>query len=98
MDSSRSGATCYVCGSPSTSDDHLPPKSCFLKPRPTNLLKVPSCSVHNGKRSMDDEYFRLVVTSVCGDDPRAFSHFDGPVMRGLLKRPKGLLSRFRKGG
>jgi hypothetical protein len=38
--------------------DHIPPKNIFSKPRPGNLITVPSCIECNREASKDDEYFR----------------------------------------
>lgn len=43
--------------------DHVPPKLLFPKPRPGNLATVPCCNICNGRFEMDDEYFRLTLTS-----------------------------------
>lgn len=54
---------CVFCGAPDpTTWDHVPPKNLFRKPRPANLVTVPSCSDCNGGASKDDEYFRLMMT------------------------------------
>lgn len=47
-----------MCGKPATTDDHLPPKCVFPKPRPSNLITVRACEDCNGRSSLDDEYFR----------------------------------------
>lgn len=57
---------CAYCGriTPIT-DDHVPPQNLFAKPRPSNLIKVPSCKEchsENKQVSQDDEYFRLMLT------------------------------------
>jgi hypothetical protein len=54
---------CAYCGNVGeiTVDD-IPPKNLFAKPRPHNLVKVPSCVRCNGGASKDDEYFRLWMT------------------------------------
>ncbi len=88
--------TCYVCSAPATTRDHIPPRGCFLNPRPTNTITVPSCAAHNNARAMDDEYFRLVLAVTCADDPRAEQLFDGAVTRGLQNSP-GLLRSFAMG-
>ena len=56
--------TCYACESPKTSMEHAPPR-CFF-PEATDekgnclfrkdLIKVPSCNVHNTEKSGDDTY------------------------------------------
>ena len=40
-------------------NDHVPPKNIFPKPRPNNLIKVHACKSCNSLASKDDEYFRL---------------------------------------
>jgi len=51
---------CTYCGTNTwLTDDHVPPKNIFPKPRPTNLVTVLSCEVCNQAASKDDEYFRL---------------------------------------
>jgi hypothetical protein len=41
----------------STTDDHVPPKSFFPKPRPSNLITVPSCLDCNKGAGKDEEFF-----------------------------------------
>jgi len=54
---------CVYCGEiRELTDDHIPPKNLFAKPRPNNLIAVPSCELCNGGASDDDEYFRLMLT------------------------------------
>ncbi len=54
---------CVYCGSAEAlTDDHIPPKTLFPKPRPSNLITVPSCRSCNEGASRDDEYFRLVIS------------------------------------
>ncbi len=56
--------TCIYCGVVGfLTDDHVPPKNLFPKPR-LGLLTVPSCERCNGSSKLDDEYFRLAITSV----------------------------------
>ena len=57
---------CVYCGKirPIT-EDHVPPRNLFAKPRPSNLIKVPSCyecHSENKQASKDDEYLRLTLT------------------------------------
>ena len=41
--------------------DHIPSRSLFSKPRPNDLITVPSCYLCNKGASKHDEYFNLVV-------------------------------------
>jgi hypothetical protein len=54
---------CIYCGQQKElTVDHIPPKCLFPKPRPNNLITVPSCSSCNSGESKDDEYFRMMLT------------------------------------
>ena len=56
--------TCVCCGRDGElTDDHIPPKNLFPKPRPNNLIRVPCCYSCNNTASKDDEYLRLNITS-----------------------------------
>lgn len=74
---------CINCGtSEATTRDHVPPKILFPKPRPNNLLTVPSCKTCNNQDSKNDEYFghcmafgskdSTYTTSVLESSVRAF--------------------------
>lgn len=54
---------CVYCGveGPLT-NDHIPPKCLFAKPRPNNLITVKSCSKCNLSMSNDDEYFKTMLS------------------------------------
>jgi hypothetical protein len=41
--------------------EHIPPKSFFVKEHRENLIKVPSCDLHNQDKSTDDEYIRAIL-------------------------------------
>lgn len=49
--------SCVYCGDKGDSRDHVPPKSFFARPRPSDLITVPSCKQCNGGASQDEEYF-----------------------------------------
>lgn len=53
---------CAYCGAPAETKDHIPPKCLFAKPKPSNLITVPSCQRCNLSDSGDDEYFRLMLS------------------------------------
>ncbi len=55
-------ARCVYCGVvAAATEDHIPPKNLFPKPRPSDLVKVDSCRICNTGASKDDEYFRLML-------------------------------------
>lgn len=55
------GVCVYCGGTGRIKPDHIPPKSLFLPPRPSNLITVPSCEDCNGGASRDDEYLKNVL-------------------------------------
>lgn len=53
---------CVYCGKETNlTKDHIPPKQFFSKPRPNNLITIPSCFDCNSGASKDDEYFRMML-------------------------------------
>lgn len=55
--------SCIYCGSgEDLTRDHIPPKTLFPKPRPSNLITVPCCKNCNGSFSLDDEYFQIMLS------------------------------------
>jgi hypothetical protein len=62
----RRRAQCAYCLATKVSDDHVPPKNLFTTDR-TNLITVPACHDHNGKRSHLDERFRDYVAMRVGN-------------------------------
>ena len=45
--------------------EHVPPKSLFPKPRPSNLITVPSCESCNVRFAQDEVLFRLYCSATC---------------------------------
>src|SRR6267143_330672 len=55
----RRARPCIYCGSTDNpAPDHVPPRSIFPKPRPNDLITVPSCLRCNKSFEKDDEYFK----------------------------------------
>jgi hypothetical protein len=69
-------------------DDHVPPEALFPKPRPSNLVTVPSCLDCNQGASKDDEYFRLMISMRhdTGDHPAVKRIL--PALYRSLEKPK----------
>jgi hypothetical protein len=74
--------TCYWCGDPATSREHVPSDALFPSGKRTNLITVPSCREHNQRFSKDDEKFRFYLQA-CSESPDALQLFDTKTMRGL---------------
>ena len=53
---------CIYCGSAKNpTKDHIPPKNLFAKPRPNNLITVPSCKSCNNGFHLDDDYLQMIM-------------------------------------
>ena len=52
----------YCGATAELTDDHIPPRNLFPPPRPSTLITVRSCPRHNLDSSLDDEYFRVMLT------------------------------------
>lgn len=58
---------CTYCGNEGlVNKDHIPPKAFFPKPRPSNLITVPSCEACNNGSSSDDEYLSTIYGMIDG--------------------------------
>ncbi len=93
---------CAYCGSSDNlRDDHIPPKNLFPKPRPNDLIKVPTCANCHSSTSKDDEYFRIKICfrNDAGNHPSARANW-GSILRSLNREQakgfrKQILSDFR---
>jgi len=47
----------YCTEEPATTADHVPPKSFFPSPKPSNLITVPACPACNQGAGKDEEFF-----------------------------------------
>lgn len=80
---------CVECGRyrPITKD-HVPPQCLFAKPRPSNLITVPSCKECHEQWSKDDEWFRtrlaLRASASESEDVKAIT----PKILRSLERPE----------
>ncbi len=68
--------SCYYCGAKATSREHVPPLAIFPQQKDfdgidfrSNLITVPSCEIHNQKKSNDDEFLMACLSGVVGNPP-----------------------------
>jgi hypothetical protein len=95
---------CYFCGAPATSKEHVPPANLFPENKDIpngvdyrkNLITVPSCDVHNSKKSKDDEYLLLILTHGYFNNTIGKGHFNKKVIRALIRRPAMLVALYGK--
>lgn len=88
---------CYYCGCPATSDEHVPPiclfpaqKDAFGVDHRKNLFTVPSCDEHNIRKSKDDEFLMMCLTSVVGNNALGYLQTQTKLHR-AVKRTDGRL-------
>ncbi len=89
------GKTCYWCGAPATSREHVPPKCIFPESKDTliqndyrkNLITVPSCDLHNSAKSADDEYLLHVLSLSVTNNSHGQQQALSKVVRTFAKYP-----------
>ena len=90
---------CYMCSRAATSTEHVPPKCLFPELKDAkenlriNLITVPSCDEHNGKKSDDDEFLMVSIAGIIGNNSIGYSHYHGKVQRSLKRTAYRLLKK-----
>lgn len=90
---------CYMCEKSSTSAEHVPPKCLFpefkdaKKNLRVNLITVPSCDEHNGKKSHDDEFLMVSIAGIIGNNSIGYQHYRGKIQRALKRTSYKLLEK-----
>lgn len=74
---------CYYCENPATSKEHVPPKVIFPKDKRKQLIKVPSCDLHNMEKSNDDTYFWYLLTGVISSEKMCYEK----IIRATQRKP-----------
>ncbi len=80
-----------MCERAATSDEHVPPKCIFpeMKDAGVNLRKelitVPSCDLHNGKKSADDEFLMVSLAGIIGSNSIGYNHKFTKVVRSIKR-------------
>jgi hypothetical protein len=88
--------SCYWCKQPATSLEHVPPKCLFPVANDTadgtshreQLITVPSCDLHNGAKSDDDEYLLCVLAFNILNNPVGQQQAVSKVLRALKQAPR----------
>lgn len=87
--------TCYMCDEKSTSSEHVPPKCLFPKkkdlPKGVDLRKtlitVPSCDLHNSRKSHDDEYLLYCLVMSIPSNEIGKNQFLTKIIRAIERNP-----------
>ncbi len=93
-----------MCDSDAVTVEHVPPKCLFpeFKDSGSNfrvdLITVPSCDVHNGQKSRDDEFLMVSIAGIIGNNSIGYEHYHGKIQRALRRTSYRLLKEvFLKG-
>lgn len=94
---------CYMCDREPTSEEHVPPKCLFPEKKDLpkgidlrkNLIKIPSCDIHNTAKSKDDEFLLYCLCMNIANNSFAFKQFSTKIMRAYNRRP-GLMKSMVK--
>jgi hypothetical protein len=85
-----------MCQALATSREHVPPKCIFPERKDVggdfreNLITVPSCREHNGRKSKDDEFLLVSLAGIIGNNSIGYRQRFTKVDR-VLKRTSGRL-------
>ncbi len=71
-------------------DDHIPPRGIFLKPRPPNTITVLTCSDCNGRSKLDDEYFRVYIAAAAEPGSHLYRLWKEKVVESTFRRSPAL--------
>jgi hypothetical protein len=93
-----------MCGLPSTSVEHVPPRCLFPERKDLpdgvdlrkQLITVPSCDEHNLNTSKDDEYLLYVLLMNLANNKYAERHFNTKIIRAIQRNPSvmALISKY----
>lgn len=89
----KKSTSCYICSQPATSKEHVPPVCLFPEEKDiktsifrNNLITVPSCDLHNSKKSKDDEFLMACLAGIVGNNVIGFFHNVTKVKRALARQ------------
>lgn len=92
--------TCYMCDGEVVSMEHVPPACLFPEIKDTkginfrkNLIKVPSCDIHNSKKSDDDEFLLFSLTGLVNNNNVGQFHFHTKVNRAIRRKNKDFINK-----
>ena len=92
--------TCYMCGNPAITKEHVPPKCLFPEKKDIgtdkyrlDLITVPSCEKHNNLKSDDDEFLMVSLAGILGNNSIGYIHSQGKVKRAVRRSSYRLLKK-----
>jgi hypothetical protein len=94
--------TCYMCERASTSREHAPPQCLFPESKDAGndlrkqLITVPSCDLHNSRKSADDEFLLISLAGIIGNNSIGYAHKFTKVNRAIKRSAFRLLDEAMK--
>lgn len=92
--------TCYMCLEVATTREHVPPSCLFPEKKDTkgvdfrkNLITVPSCELHNTKKSNDDEFLMLSLSGLIKNNPVGTFHQITKGNRAIKRKNKDFIEK-----
>ena len=89
-----------MCDAPATSKEHVPPKCIFPERKDSDgqylregLITVPSCELHNSKKSADDEFLMVSIAGLFSNNSIGYQHKMTKVNRAIKKASNRLLDK-----
>jgi len=88
-----------MCDRDAISSEHVPPKNLFPEQKDVgedyrkHLITVPSCEIHNGAKSKDDEFLMVSLAGIFGNNSIGYSHKFTKVNRAIRRTSNKLLDR-----
>lgn len=96
----KENKTCYMCDKESVSMEHVPPIGLFPESKDTkginfrkNLITVPSCDIHNSKKSDDDEFLLFSLSGLVNNNNVGQFHFHTKVNRAIRRKNKDFINK-----
>lgn len=91
---------CYMCERTASSSEHVPPKCLFPEQKDINgfnfrkdLITVPSCDIHNLKKSDDDEFLLFSLSGLLKNNTVGSIHQLTKASRALKRKDKQFIQK-----
>ncbi|WPP51436.1 hypothetical protein [Catalinimonas niigatensis] len=91
---------CYMCNREATSREHVPPLCLFPEMKDSkginfrkDLITVPSCDLHNSKKSDDDEFLMLSLSGLLKNNPVGNFHQLTKANRAIKRKNKDFIEK-----
>ncbi len=89
-----------MCDEKAVSKEHVPPKCIFPEQKDVSgenyrkeLITVPSCEVHNSRKSEDDEFLLVSLAGIFGNNSIGYRHKFGKVDRAIKRSSMKLIDK-----